>query len=98
MYLLCVDIKPQSLLCIPERKSIVDKTERRHTLYLPNQHLPIYSSTKREDPPAFKCANISIPLADATEIAKQQNFLWVITRLHDTVTVGLDSTSQQEMM
>ncbi|KAG1650017.1 hypothetical protein GQR58_028409 [Nymphon striatum] len=84
-------VQPQSLSCAPERNSTVDKKEKRRTLELSEQPLPIYITSKREGPPPLQFANLSVPLADATERSRQNNFLWVITRLHDTVNQTVSS-------
>ncbi|KAG1664664.1 hypothetical protein GQR58_019714 [Nymphon striatum] len=84
-------VQPQSLSCAPERNSTVDKKEKRRTLELSEQPLPIYITSKREGPPPLQFANLSVPLADATERSMQNNFLWVITRLHDTVNQTVSS-------
>jgi len=84
-------VQPQSLSCTPERNSTVDKKEKRRTLELSEQPLPIYITSKREGPPPLQFANLSVPLADAIERSRQNNFLWVINRLHDTVNQTVSS-------
>jgi len=44
-------VQPQALSCAPERKSSVNKKEKRPTTQLPEHQLPIYISTKRTDLP-----------------------------------------------
>ena len=86
-----VIVQPQALSCAPQRKPCVDKKEKRRTLELSEQQLPIYISGKRMGPPPLKPNNLSTPLSDATEIARQKNFLWILARLHDTVNQRVGS-------
>jgi len=54
-------VQPQTLTCTPVRKPVVDRKEKRRTLDLPEQHLPLYISAKREGPPPLRFSNLSLP-------------------------------------
>jgi len=55
-------VQPQTLTCAPERKPLVDRNEKKRTLDLPEQHLPLYISAKREGAPPLTFSDISLLL------------------------------------
>ena len=75
-------VQPQTQTCAPERKSVVYRKEKRKTLNVHEQLLPVYISAKRESPPPLSIA--SLPLDDVLDRARHKNFLWLLARLHDT--------------
>ena len=82
-------VQPQTQAYAPERKSVVNRKEKRKTLDVPEQPLPMYISTKREGPPPLIISNL--PHEDVMNRAKQKNLLWLLTRLHDTANQMVSS-------